>query len=87
MWRANRLGAPVDVSIGIDHFALQGALALALAALPLFAAFDSRMRPLVGTAGLASAYLGPVSLAAPDAVGALSPRLGGRGDRLGRRAS
>jgi hypothetical protein len=73
MWRANRLGAPVDVSIGIDHFALQGALGVALAALPLVAAFDSRMRPLVATAGLAATYLGLVSLATRNEAGALSP--------------
>jgi hypothetical protein len=72
MWRSNRAGVPVDVTNGIDHFALQGALALALAALPFFAAFEARMRPLVGTAGLAAAYLGAVSLAAPGAVGAFS---------------
>jgi hypothetical protein len=72
MWRSNRAGAPVDVTNGIDHFAMQAALALAVAALPFLAAFEARMRPLVGTAGLAAAYLGAVSVAAPGAVGALS---------------
>jgi hypothetical protein len=72
MLRSNRAGVPVDVTNGIDHFAMQAALALAVAALPFLAAFEARMRPLVGTAGLAAAYLGAVSVAAPGAVGALS---------------
>jgi hypothetical protein len=67
MYSADRADRPVDISVGIDHFAVQGALALALVALVAVAAVQPRCRRQLGvTAGLAAAYLGLVSLAWPE---------------------
>jgi hypothetical protein len=72
MYSANRAESPVDVSVGIDHFAVQGALALALVALVALAAVWPRGRRQLGlTAGVAAAYLGLVSLAWPGQPGQL----------------
>jgi hypothetical protein len=69
MFRANRRDAGVligDVTMGVDHYAVQGALALALVALPLLAAWWPRgRRSLAVPAGLCAGYLGLVSYAFP----------------------
>ncbi|HEX6725290.1 MAG TPA: hypothetical protein VF073_08575 [Gaiella sp.] len=70
MWSANRDERPdSDITNGIDHYAVQGALGLALAALPPLAALRPALAPLVpGCAGLSAAYLGLVSFAWQDAA-------------------
>ncbi len=61
-----------DVTVGIDHYSVQGALALALAVLPPFAAVRRDLRPFVPIcAGVVAVYLGIVSAAWPDAAGGL----------------
>lgn len=63
-----------DVTVGVDHYAVQGALALALCVLPLLAAVWPRgRRHLGGCAALCAAYLGAVSCAFPDAAAGLGP--------------
>ncbi|HEU4370899.1 MAG TPA: hypothetical protein VFV05_21970 [Methylomirabilota bacterium] len=73
MWASNREGrADADITIGIDHYALQGALALSLVLLPLLAAVRPRARSFsTVTAAVAAFYLALVSVAWPDAAGAL----------------
>lgn len=75
MWEANRDERPdADRTMAVDHYSVQGALALAFAALPVVAAARPDVRPFVPVcAGLAAAYLGLVSLAWSDAAGGLSP--------------
>jgi hypothetical protein len=74
MWTANRAHAPVDVSVGVDHYAVQGALAATLAGLSLLAACWPHGRRFLGVgAGVAAAYLGTVSLAWPDRAGGVGP--------------
>jgi hypothetical protein len=69
MWRAARDGARVDVTDGVDHAVVQGALAVCLATLALVAATWPPGRRLLATGtGLAATYLGLVSLAWPGAV-------------------
>jgi hypothetical protein len=69
MFRAGRGNAGViigDVTMGVDHYAVQGALALALVALPLLAAWWPPGRRSLGvSAGLCAGYLGLVSFAFP----------------------
>jgi hypothetical protein len=73
MWQQNREGEPGDVSVGIDHYSMQGALALVLALLPLLAALRPDMSPFVPTcAGIAAAYLGLVSFAWQGSPGAFA---------------
>ncbi len=73
MWELNRQGEPGDVSLGIDHYSMQGALALALALLPLLAAFTPDVSPFVPVcAGIVAAYLGLVSFAWQDSPGAFA---------------
>jgi hypothetical protein len=70
MWELNRQGRPVDVTLGVDHYAVQGALALALAFLPVLAALRSDLLPFVpACAGVAASYLGLVCLAWPHTEG------------------
>ena len=71
MWSRNREGRPdADITMGIDHYAVQGALGLALAVLPLLAALRASLRPFAAVcAGVAGSYVGLVSLAWPDAAG------------------
>ncbi|HEU0335908.1 MAG TPA: hypothetical protein VFR43_05095 [Gaiellaceae bacterium] len=71
MWSLSREGRPdADITMGIDHYAVQGALGLALVALPLLAGVRAGLRPFVpACAGIAGAYLGLVSLAWPGAAG------------------
>ena len=73
MWTLNREDrSDGDVSLGIDHFSVQGALALALVLLPVSAGLRADLRPFVAVCtSVAAAYLGLVSLAWPDAAGAL----------------
>jgi hypothetical protein len=73
MWSFNRAERfDADITMGIDHYAVQGALGLALAAMPLLAALRVEARPFVAVcAGVAGAYLGLVSLAWPEAAGGL----------------
>jgi hypothetical protein len=61
MFRADRSAVPVDVSVGVDHYAVQGALAISLVASTLVAALWPRGRRHLGiSAGLAATYLGLV---------------------------
>jgi hypothetical protein len=77
MFQANRNGAGVllgDVTDGVDHCSVQGALALAMVALPLLAAGWPRGRRHLGTgAGLSAAYLGLVSCASPGTFAGFGP--------------
>jgi hypothetical protein len=71
MWSLNRDGrSDSDVTLGVDHYSVQGALALVLALLPLWAGLRTNVFVPV-CAGIAASYLGLVSLAWPDAEGAL----------------
>jgi len=72
MWSSNRDDrSDGDVTLGIDHYSVQGALALVLALLPLWAALRGDLHPFVVVcSGVAASYLGLVSLAWPDAAGA-----------------
>jgi hypothetical protein len=73
MWSLNREGrSDSDITMGIDHYAMQGAFALVLVVLPLLAALRADLHPFVPIcAGAAAFYLGLVSLAWPDAAGGL----------------
>lgn len=77
MWRANRRGAGValgEVTNGIDHHAVQGALALSLVVLPLLAACWPEGRRFLGAcAGLCAGYVGLVSVAFPGEWAGFSP--------------
>ncbi|SOC49248.1 hypothetical protein SAMN05660748_1967 [Blastococcus aggregatus] len=77
MWRANRRGAGValgEVTNGIDHHAVQGALALSLVVLPLLAACWPEGRRFLGTsAGVCAGYVGLVSAAFPGEWAGFSP--------------
>ena len=77
VYRDNRRNAGVvigDVTMGVDHYAVQGALALALAALPLLAAAWPRGRRHLGvSAGLCAGYVGVVSYAFPTAWAGFQP--------------
>ena len=77
MFASNRRNAGVligDVTMGVDHYAVQGALALALVALSLLAACWPRGRRYLGTsAGLCAGYVGLVSFAFPVTWAGLSP--------------
>jgi len=70
MWESNRQERPdSDITNGIDHYAVQGALGLALAVLPPLVALRPALTPLVPMcAGISAAYLGLVSLAWQDAA-------------------
>jgi len=58
-----------DISVGVDHYAIQGGLAIALVALPAVAGLVCRGRRLLGTsAAVMAGYLGAISLGWPDAV-------------------
>lgn len=69
MFAGSRRGAGViigDVTMGVDHYAVQGAFALALPALALLAAVWPRGRRFLGIgAGLCAGYVGLVSFAFP----------------------
>jgi hypothetical protein len=77
MFAANRRGAGViigDVTMGVDHYAVQGALALALVVLAGTAAVWPRGRRLLGIGvGLCAGYVGLVSSAFPSTWAGLSP--------------
>jgi hypothetical protein len=63
-----------DLTNGVDHYAVQGALALALVTLALLAACWPRGRRFTGiSVGLCAAYVGVVSLAFPREFAGLSP--------------
>ena len=65
MWELNRQNRPDgDITVGVDHYSVQGAAGLAALALVVVAAFWPPGRLLMGTcAGLAAIYLGVVSWA------------------------
>ena len=73
MWALNREErSDSDVTLSIDHYSVQGALALSLALLPLLAALREDARPFVPVcASVAAFYLGLVSLAWPHSPGGL----------------
>jgi hypothetical protein len=75
MYRRNRANVfewHGDITMGTDHYAVQGALAVALVVLSLLAACWPRgRRHLGGIVGLAAGYLGLVSLAHPTYDAAL----------------
>ncbi len=59
-----------DLTLGIDHYSVQGAVGLALAALAALTAVWPGGRRFIGCCtGVVAAYLGLVSLAWPDAAG------------------
>lgn len=74
MWAANREGrADADITIGVDHYSMQGALGFSVALLPLLAALQARLRPFAAVcAGVVAFYLALVSAAWPDAAGGLT---------------
>ena len=73
MWALNREGrVDADITIGIDHYSMQGALALSLVLMSFLAAVRSDMRPFTPVcAGVAASYLGLVSVAWQDAAAGL----------------
>jgi hypothetical protein len=77
MFRLNRADAGALIgehTMGVDHHAVQGALALAVAVLALLAAVQPHARRHLGAAaGLSAAYLGLVSWAFPESWASLSP--------------
>jgi hypothetical protein len=79
MFEDNRRGAGVainDVTMGVDHYAVQGALGLALPALALLAAVWPRGRRYLGIAvGLCAGYVGAVSYAFPTTWAGFGPVL------------
>jgi len=63
-----------DLTLDIDHLSVQGALAVAIAALALLASFWPAGRLLAGaSAGVSALYLGIVSYGWPHSPAALSP--------------
>ena len=77
MFASNRRNAGViigDVTMGVDHYAVQGALAVSLVVLALLAACWPRGRRYLGASvGLCAGYLGLVSLAFPATWAGFSP--------------
>ncbi|MEV6924959.1 hypothetical protein AB0M46_10670 [Dactylosporangium sp. NPDC051485] len=75
MYAANRERLlPEDITIGINHYAVQGAVGLALVVLSGTAACRVRGRRFVGIGvGLVAAYLGLVCLAWPGTPGGFGP--------------
>jgi hypothetical protein len=77
MFASNRRNAGVligDGTMGVDHYAVQGALGLALGALAVLAACWPRGRRYLGTSvGLCAGYLGLVSFAFPATWAGFSP--------------
>lgn len=70
MAAANRTGPPVDITVGVDHYAVQAALGLAVIALPVVAGWWAPARRLLGTsAALMAGYCGLVSYNWPGAAG------------------
>ena len=60
MWALWDERSDSDITLGIDHYSVQGALALSLAVLPLLAAWRQDARPFIPVwAGTAAFYLGP----------------------------
>lgn len=74
-WNRGNAGVVIgDVTNGVDHYAVQGALALALVTLSLLAACWPRGRRHLGVVtGVCAAYLGVVSYAFPGTWAGLSP--------------
>jgi hypothetical protein len=77
MFRASRRDAGEtinELTMGVDHYTVQGAWALVLPALALLAACWPRGRALLGVGvGLNAAYVGLVSYAFPGTWGGFSP--------------
>lgn len=70
MYDLNRLGSPVDITVGVDHYSVQGAVGLASVALVLLAAaWPEGRRFISACVGMTAVYLGLVSYAWPDAAG------------------
>jgi hypothetical protein len=72
MWASDREGrAPEEITIGMNHWAIQGALALAVALLSAVVALWAPGRRFIGISIAAVAiYLGVSSYRFPDAAGA-----------------
>jgi hypothetical protein len=70
MWALNREGRiDADITIGIDHYSMQGVLALALVLMSCLAAVRADVRPFTpACAGVAAFYLGLVSVVWQDAA-------------------
>lgn len=63
-----------DITVGVDHHAVQAALAIAFVVLPLLAAtWEAGRRYLTTCVAVASAYLGLVALAHPVTPAAIGP--------------
>jgi hypothetical protein len=75
MWAANREGrAPEEITIAINHWAIQGGLALAIASLAAVVALWAPGRRLIGVStAVVAIYLGVCSYRFPDAAGAYGP--------------
>ena len=73
MYELNREGGfSSDITIGIDHYSVQGAVGVALVTLTSLAAVWPQGRRFIGVcAGIVAFYLGLVSLAWPDAAGGI----------------
>ena len=73
MWALNRENqSESDVTLGIDHYSVQGALGLSLGLLPFLAVLREDAHPFVPMcASIAAFYLGLVSLAWPSSLGGL----------------
>jgi hypothetical protein len=73
MWELNRENRfDSDITMGIDHYSVQGALALCLAVLPILAASRREARPFMPVCVSAAAfYLGLVSFAWPSSPAGL----------------
>jgi hypothetical protein len=76
MWDLNRQDRPdADITVGIDHYSVQGAYGLALLWLVTLAALWPAARLLAATcAGLSAVYLGVVSWAWHPTQGSFNRR-------------
>src|SRR5258705_13116629 len=79
MFAANRAGRkPSDITIGVNHWVVQGSLGLTLIALSAIASVWPRGRRYLGASvGIVASYLSAISFAYPDSAGAPPPPLAG----------
>lgn len=75
MLELDRRDAPVDLTLGIDHYAVQGAVGLAMVGLGVLAVgWPVGRRLLSVTVGITAAYFGIVSFGWPGSAGGVDPR-------------